>query len=85
MPNWAENELTITGPDVGKVLEAIRSESAEREDARILDFNRIIPYPEEYRALDQHAHEYELKLSAISTNDPEREKKLAAREKACCT
>ena len=26
MPNWAENELTITGPDVQKVLNTICSE-----------------------------------------------------------
>lgn len=78
MPNWAENELTITGPNVQKVLETIRSDAAEREDARILDFNRIIPYPEEYRALDQRAHEYEQKLNAITTDDPERQAKLEA-------
>lgn len=77
MPNWAENELTITGPDVQRVLETIRSDAAEREDARILDFNKIIPYPEEYRALDQRAHEYEQKLNAIATDDPERETRLA--------
>jgi len=26
MPDWTENELTITGPDVNKVLETIRSD-----------------------------------------------------------
>ena len=46
MPNWNENELTITGPDVNKVLETIRSQSGEDEDVRILDFNTIIPYPQ---------------------------------------
>ena len=76
MPNWAENELTITGPDVQKVLEAIRSESHEDGDARILDFDRIIPYPKMYKELDQRAHEYRQKLSAIPKDDPERLSKL---------
>ena len=76
MPNWAENELTITGPDVKKVLEAIRSATHEDEDARILDFDRIIPYPKMYKELDQRAHEYRQKLSAIAKDDPERQSKL---------
>ena len=71
MPNWTENELTISGPDVQKILNAIRSEAHEDEDARLLDFDRIIPYPEPYRALDQRAHEYQEKLRAIEKNDPE--------------
>lgn len=45
MPNWTENELTISGPDVQKVLNAIRSEAHEDEDACLLDFDKIIPYP----------------------------------------
>lgn len=27
MPNWCENELTITGPDVHRVLEAVCSQN----------------------------------------------------------
>ena len=78
MPNWCENELTISGPDVQKVLTAIRSEAHDDEDARLLDFDRIIPYPEPYRALDQRAHEYQEKLRAIDKNDPDRQAKLEA-------
>jgi len=76
MPNWAENDLTITGPDVQKVLNAIRSESDE--DARILDFNRIIPYPQHYKELDQRSNEYQEKFLAIEKDDPERQSKLEA-------
>ena len=76
MPNWCENELTISGPDVQKVLTAIRSEAHDDEDARLLDFDRIIPYPEPYRALDQRAHEYQEKLRAIAKDDPDRQSKL---------
>jgi len=76
MPNWTENELTISGPDVQKVLSAIRSEAHEDEDARLLDFDKIIPYPEQYRELDQRAHEYQEKLRAIDKDDPDRQSKL---------
>ena len=58
MPNWAENELTITGPDVNKVLETMRSEAIDDQDMRILDFNTIIPYPQMYRDMDKRAEEY---------------------------
>lgn len=78
MPNWCENELTITGPDVRKVMEAIRTESDEDEDARILDFNRIIPYPEMYREMDRRAQTYREKFAAIAKDDPDREQKLEA-------
>lgn len=78
MPNWNENELTITGSDVYKVLETIRSESIDDQDKRILDFNRIIPYPQIYRELDKRAEEYREKLHAIAGDDPQRQQKLEA-------
>jgi hypothetical protein len=78
MPNWNENELTITGPEVHKVLEAIRSETIDDQDLRILDFNRIIPYPQMYRDMDKRAGEYQEKLAAIAKDDPQRKGKLEA-------
>ena len=78
MPNWNENELTLTGPDVNKVLEAIRSESIHDQDMRILDFNKIIPYPQIYRDLDKRAEEYREKFADIENDDPERKQKLEA-------
>ncbi|MCL4273164.1 MAG: hypothetical protein KJZ77_04775 [Anaerolineales bacterium] len=78
MPNWTENELTISGPDVNKVLEAIRSDSPDDQDLHILDFNTIIPYPQIYRDMDRRAEEYREKLHAIANNDPERRQKLEA-------
>ena len=74
MPNWCENELTITGPDVQKVLNAIRSESDE--DARVLDFNQILPYPKPFRELDERNQEYQEKYFAIDKDDPERQVRL---------
>jgi len=78
MPNWNENELTITGLDVNRVLEAIRSDSIHDQDLCILDFNTIIPYPQIYLDLDKRAEEYREKLHAIAKDDPERQQKLEA-------
>ncbi|HAX71754.1 MAG TPA: hypothetical protein PK152_02785 [Anaerolineales bacterium] len=78
MPNWTENELTISGPDVNKVLETIRSDSIHDQDKRILDFNRIIPYPQIYRDMDKRAEEYREKFADIENDDPERQQKLEA-------
>jgi hypothetical protein len=71
MPNWCENELTITGPDVSKILEAIRSVPGEDEDARVLDFDRILPYPQAFKQKDQRAHEYQQRFLAIQRTAPE--------------
>jgi hypothetical protein len=76
MPNWCENELTITGPDVQKVLEAIRSESDE--DARVLDFNQILPYPKHFRELDERSLQYQEQYLAVDRDDPERQARLDA-------
>ena len=76
MPNWTENELTITGPDVQKILNAIRSEADGDEEARLLDFDKIIPYPKQFKELDLRAHEYQRKFLAIDRDDPERQSKL---------
>ena len=76
MPNWNENELTLSGPDVNKVLDAMRSET--NGSVRLFDFNRIIPYPQIYRDLDRRAEEYREKLSAIANDDPQRTQKLKA-------
>lgn len=72
MPNWCECDLTIHGPDVSAVLAAVRSEGRE------FDFNNLIPYPEEYRQLDELSWEYSRQFNAIADDDPRRDEKLAA-------
>ena len=54
MPNWCENELTITGSmeEVKRFLERARSE----EEA--LDFDHFIPYPQEFKDLDEIAEKW---------------------------
>jgi hypothetical protein len=48
MPNWCENDLMVEGPKavVEEFLQFAAGESA-------FDFNRFIPYPEEFRRLDE--------------------------------
>lgn len=78
MPNWNENELSITGPDVNRVLETIRSQSDDDDDIRLFDFNTIIPYPQIYQDMDRRAEEYRERLQTIANDDPERKQKLEA-------
>lgn len=49
MPNYVQNWLTIYGPteEVQRVTEAIRS------DYGALDFNKIIPYPDRFKEMDE--------------------------------
>lgn len=49
MPNWCSNVVTIEGveAEVDRLVEFMRSEHGE------FDFNKLIPYPEEFRAADE--------------------------------
>ena len=51
MPNWCNNELIISGnkKDVEEFCEKIRG------DDTVLDFNKIIPYPEHFAKADAEA------------------------------
>jgi hypothetical protein len=51
MPNWCDNELTIRG----KSVEELKTFTGM--DRGMLDFNLILPYPEEFVRLDQIAEE----------------------------
>lgn len=59
MPNWCENELKISGKelDVSSLLEAVRSDRLGDEEPDLIDFNKVIPYPQEYREKDKIAQE----------------------------
>jgi hypothetical protein len=50
MPNWCENELQIEGEKerLNEVMEFFKNEKGEVE----FDFNKLIPYPEEYQKMD---------------------------------
>jgi hypothetical protein len=78
MPNFCENELTISGPDVARVLAAIADPSSDDPDEHILDFDQIVPYPQDLKDLDQRNAEYQAKFFAISKDDPGRDEKLKA-------
>lgn len=53
-PNWCENELTIKGKK--KDLDKFKSKLKDK-----LDFNDFIPYPENFRMLDEKARKHEEK------------------------
>jgi hypothetical protein len=68
MPNYCFNEITIKGPKA-KVMELVgfmrghgNSEDGELHE---FDFNKAVPYPEEFRRLD----EYERRLGQRKAKD----------------
>lgn len=66
MSNWCEVDLTITGNaahPVQVVLDAIKGEDAG--STTDLDFNKLIPYPVEFRKMDDAAREYRVHLDAL--------------------
>lgn len=68
MPNWCENELKIWGkPEaVQTVLDHIRPDSNDNpHEAQLIDFDKIIPYPEEYRVKDEIAKKAEAEWRAL--------------------
>ena len=50
MPNWCENDLTVEGPKEA-IEEFIKFAAGESP----FDFNKVIPYPEEFKRLDDAA------------------------------
>jgi len=49
MPNWCENDLTVTGPTA----------DLDRFIAGGLDFNTAIPYPDHFKQMDDATHAWE--------------------------
>jgi hypothetical protein len=71
MPNWCVNELRVRGhkKDLEVFADAVKDteltdsgmipNTKEASCESCLDFNKVLPYPEEYRLLDQAAHDYD--------------------------
>lgn len=51
MPNWCENELRVLGK-ASEVKRFMAFVDGSRSDDTPLDFNHIVPYPDEYAARD---------------------------------
>jgi len=47
MPNWCENDLWISGPDVDVILEFVKTKGKELDKTYLFDFNEILPMPKE--------------------------------------
>lgn len=54
MPNWCENDVYVRGPrsEVEKVVAHLKSDNRE------FDFNKVIPYPEKLRQMDEDANAF---------------------------
>ena len=76
MPNWCENDLTITGPKISELLKFIQS--VDPKEKSPLDFNKIIPYPKEFAVKDAKANEFREKMQSIVGEGPEFEAKRKA-------
>ena len=49
MPNWVCNHLIIHGENAVEVMNSLLSENSESENGYDVDFNKIIPMPEDLR------------------------------------
>lgn len=58
MPNWCENELRVIGrkADVERFIGFV---AGSRDDQTDFDFDRIVPYPEDYGAADAALRKWE--------------------------
>lgn len=70
MPNWCDNELTVKG----KKEELNKFKEFAKTKEGVLDEEKFIPYPEEYRERDRLAGRYdELKNKKNKTKEEEAE------------
>lgn len=63
MPNWVENDLYFQGKEVKKILAFI----ANKEKETVFDFDKVIPYPEPYRSMDERVENFRDEL--VSAGD----------------
>ena len=64
MPNWCENDLTVEGPkDV--IEEFVKFAAGDGP----FDFNRFLPYPEEFQRLDEIAEAWDRDNAGKSDSD----------------
>lgn len=67
MPNWCMNELIITGDQAS--LDNLATFVKGEHDEQELDFDKVIPYPENYKQMDAEMPAW---------NDPDKEAKMLA-------
>ncbi len=73
MPNWVENDLTVTGKrnDIKKFQAAVKGDEPDAEGYnRLIDANKIIPYPKEYADADKAAHDWDNEEAAKTKANP---------------
>lgn len=67
MPNWCENELTVSGPAAAVAAFVADAKGTPHDHDRELaiDFNRFIPYPQQFIDLDLAARKRRAELDAM--------------------
>lgn len=72
MPNHVTNRLTVrAAPEkVKEIFAAIGGRNAVDDAEMLIDFNRIIPYPEKFRRLDEISNAYEKEHPGDWNNRP---------------
>lgn len=51
MPNWCENELTVTG-NKAELEKFVAETFVTEEGKRIFDFDKVVPYPQKFKDMD---------------------------------
>ena len=72
MPNWCENDLAVNGPDeeIDRMLKAVFSKDKEDESVCLFpDFDKIIPYPANFKELDEQAKSEQEKIEKMSPEE----------------
>ena len=64
MPNYCENDLAVEGPT--EIIEGFLKFAAGESP---FDFNRFIPYPEEFRRLDEITEAWDREHAVRSDDD----------------
>lgn len=65
MPNWCENTLTVSCDDVAELS---RFKEFAKTDKSGLDFNRFVPYPQEYINIDCYKENLVQKYKMLKSN-----------------
>jgi hypothetical protein len=63
MPNWCENELTITGnpAQIAKLIEFVKGNHwGVTGNTTDFDFQKVIPYPKKFMDIDEKANKFEV-------------------------
>lgn len=68
MPNWCSCDLYVNG-DADKVAEFIEFAKSKTEEGMILDMDRFIPYPDNFKEMDRISEEWDKAHGGLTGKD----------------